>query len=161
VTNPLEFIRAIHQAGVKYLLIGCQAVIAYGIPLQTMDYDLYIDGEKENTEKFLEIVAQFNLHLTCPPEEMKSRFMFRLENDLVIDVFCPQKIINQIGERIVFKEIYERREVISDPDGFAVNVPCLEDLIKLKKTNRLKDKIDLEYLKKWQEISNQRREFSD
>jgi hypothetical protein len=161
VTNPLEFIRAIHQAGVKYLLIGRQAVIAYGIPLQTMDYDLYIDGEKENTEKFLEIAAQFNLHPTCPPEEMKSRFMFRLENDLVIDVFCPQKIINQTGERIVFKEIYERREVISDPDGFAVNVPCLEDLIKLKKTNRLKDKIDLEYLKKWQEISNQRREFSD
>ena len=42
--EPLEFIKAIHQSGVRYLLIGRQAVIAYGGPVMSMDYDIYIDG---------------------------------------------------------------------------------------------------------------------
>lgn len=50
MTDPVEFISCVHKGGVRYLLIGRQAMIAYGIPVQTMDYDLYIDGDIENTK---------------------------------------------------------------------------------------------------------------
>ncbi|MEW6619213.1 MAG: hypothetical protein AB1422_07740 [bacterium] len=152
MTDPVEFIAAIHNAHIKYLLIGRQAMIAYGIPVQTMDYDLYIDGSRENTKNFLEIAEKFDLFPSKKLDEMESYFMFKLENDVSIDVFRAKKKIIQEGETISFEEMYNRKEVITDETGFQVNVPCVEDLIKLKKTDRYKDTIDIKYLEKWQEM---------
>ncbi|MEW6680557.1 MAG: hypothetical protein AB1297_06060, partial [bacterium] len=93
MTDPIEFIGAIHQKGVRYLLIGRQAMITYGIPVATMDYDLYIDGERENTERFLEVAREFGLYPSIEPEKIKEHFMFTLENDITIDVFRPKQIV--------------------------------------------------------------------
>ena len=41
LSEPLQFLKGIHAAGVRYLLIGRQAVIAYGGPMFSMDYDIY------------------------------------------------------------------------------------------------------------------------
>ncbi|MEW6607973.1 MAG: hypothetical protein AB1414_11080 [bacterium] len=156
MTDPVEFIAAIHNAHIKYLLIGRQAMIAYGIPVQTMDYDLYIDGSRENTKNFLEIAEKFDLFPSKKLDEMESYFMFKLENDVSIDVFRAKKVITQKGETISFEEMYNRKEVITDETGFQVNVPCVEDLIKLKKTDRYKDTIDIKYLEKWQEMQKRK-----
>jgi len=148
--DPVEFISQVHKAGVKYLLIGRQAMIAYGIPVQTMDYDLYIDGDRENTRCFLEIAEKFDLFPSKPLEKLKSYFMFKLENDVVIDVFRAKKLVIKDGEVISFEDLYRRKEIIEDKTGFAVNVPCIDDLIKLKKTtDRDKDIIDVKYLEKF------------
>lgn len=48
--------------------------------------------------------------------------------------------------------MYERREIIEDETGFVVNVPCIDDLIKLKKTDRYKDSVDVQYLEKFKEM---------
>jgi hypothetical protein len=87
MTDPIEFIKAVHKAGIRYLLIGRQAMIAHGIPVVAKDYDLYIDGSPE-------------------------------------------------------KRAFERR-------GFALYVPTLYDLIKLKKTERYKDEIDRGLIEKF------------
>lgn len=147
-TDPVDFISAIHKAGVRYVLIGRQAMISWGIPVQTIDYDLYIDGSEDNTEKFLEVARRFDLFPSKPLSELKKHFVFRLENDIVIDVFRAKQIGNQAGEIISFEDLYNRRQVLEDKEGFAVNVPCLEDLIKLKKTGREKDAYDIRYLEK-------------
>jgi hypothetical protein len=152
MTDPIEFISAIHNANVRYLLIGRQAMIAYGIPVQTMDYDIYIDGNSENTQLFLNVASKFGL--LTDKENLKSHFMFKLENDITIDVFRAKNMINQQGEIISFEEIYNRREILKDETGFVVNVPCIEDLIKLKKTNRDKDIMDIKYLEKLKAMYN-------
>lgn len=152
MTDPIEFISEVHNANVRYLLIGRQAMIAYGIPVQTMDYDLYIDGDPQNTDLFLKIASKFGLFPSEELDKLKSHFMFKLENDVTIDVFRAKKMINQEGEGISFEEMYRRKETLKDETGFAVNVPCIEDLIKLKKTNREKDIVDIKYLKKLKEI---------
>ncbi len=148
MTNPIDFISAIHNEGIKYLLIGRQAMIVYGIAVATMDYDFYIDGCKENTKKFLDCAKRFDLYPSIKEEDLTKHFMFRLENDIVIDVFRPKNIVNSEGEIMSFNEIYERRKVFEDKDGFAVCVPCISDLIGLKKTGREKDIMDIEFLKK-------------
>ena len=155
MTDPVEFIDAIHKAEIRYLLIGRQAMIAHGIPVQTMDYDLYIDGEIENTKKFLEIAERFDFFPSRPLEKMKECFMFKLENHITIDVFRCKKIENQEGELVSFEEMYKNRNVIKDETGFIVNVPCIEDLIKLKKTNRYKDSVDVQYLEKFKQMQKE------
>ncbi len=155
MTDPVEFIDAIHKAEIRYLLIGRQAMIAHGIPVQTFDYDLYIDGAIENEKKFIEVAENFDLFPSKPLEKMKESFMFKLENDITIDVFRCKKIINQEGEAILFEEIYKNRNVIKDETGFFVNVPCIDDLIKLKKTDRHKDIADVQFLKKFKEMQKE------
>lgn len=155
MTDPVEFIDAIHKAEIRYLLIGRQAMIAHGIPVQTFDYDLYIDGEIENEKKFIEIAETFDLFPSKPLEKLHQYFMFRLENDVTIDVFRAKKMVIQTGEIISFKDLYERREIIKDETGFVVNVPCVDDLIKLKKTDRYKDAVDVGYLEKFKEMQEE------
>lgn len=148
--DPIEFIMAIHNANIRYLLIGRQAMIAYGIPVATMDYDLYIDGEMENMRRFLEIAEDFGLFPSKPLEKLKAHFMFKLENDIVIDIFRARQIINSEGEIISFEKIYNQRKILEDKsNGTEINVPSLLDLIKLKKTDRYKDAVDVKYLEKF------------
>ncbi|MDI6751376.1 MAG: hypothetical protein QME07_00730 [bacterium] len=155
MTDPVEFIDAIHKAEIRYLLIGRQAMIAHGIPVQTFDYDLYIDGEIENEKKFIEVAENFDLFPSKPLEKLHQYFMFKLENDITIDVFRCKKIINQEGEAISFEEIYKNRNVIKDETGFFVNVPCIDDLIKLKKTDRYKDSVDVQFLEKFKKMQKE------
>ncbi|MBU1599088.1 hypothetical protein KKG61_03120 [bacterium] len=155
-TDPIDFIKAIHKEAIRYLLIGRQAMIAYGIPVATIDYDLYIDGGDENTKRFLEIAERFDLFPSRPLERMKESFMFKLENDITIDVFRCKKITNQEGETISFEEIYKNRRTPKDEKtGAEVNLPSIDDLIKLKKTGRYKDIIDVQYLEKLKEMQRE------
>ena len=41
-----EFFRAIERSGARVLLIGRRAMVAYGLPVLTADYDLWIDADE-------------------------------------------------------------------------------------------------------------------
>ena len=136
------------SAGVGYLLIGRQAVIAYGGPVQTMDYDIYIDGSEENTNQFLNIAMEFGLTPSVSKEELKKLFKFKLENEFIIDVFRAKALSSPNTGKIVFDEIFKRKVVAKDTSGLEINLPAIDDLILLKKLRSSpKDLIDIEYLK--------------
>lgn len=147
--KPLEFIRAVHEANVRYLLIGRRAVIAYGGPVQTMDYDLFIDGSPSNTDRLLSIAEKFGLHPSRSRSELTNHFMFRLENSFVVDVLRASSLTNDEGNTLEFDELYERRTVLEDEDDFQVNVPMIDDLIELKKIDPdEQDRLDIKYLRR-------------
>lgn len=140
--EPLAFIKAIHKAGIKYLLIGRQAVIAYGGPMQSMDYDIYIDGSNENTEMLLKIAENFDLHPSVSKDQLKKTFIFKLENDFIIDIFRAKSLGG-----IAFAEIYKKKVIAKDISGLEINLPNLDDLISLKKLRSSpKDLADIDYL---------------
>ncbi|MBI5400450.1 hypothetical protein HZB07_07620 [Candidatus Saganbacteria bacterium] len=145
--EPLQFIKAIHDKGVRYLLIGRQAVIAYGGPVQSMDYDIYIDGSPENTNLLLEIAENFELYPNLPREELNKTFKFKLENEILVDVFRAKSLSSPKTGKIIFQEIYDRRYLAKDLSGLEINLPCIDDLILLKKLRSApKDILDIEYL---------------
>jgi hypothetical protein len=145
--EPLQFLKSIHEAGVKYLLIGRQAVIAYGGPVQSMDYDIYIDRSAENTDLLLSIAERFDLIPNLPKEKMRAHFKFRLENDFVVDVFRARSLAVE-GKKITFDQMYDRRKALKGETELEINVPAIEDLIALKKQRALpKDLEDIKYLK--------------
>jgi hypothetical protein len=146
LSEPLQFLKEIHETGVRYLLIGRQAVIAYGGPMYSMDYDIYIDGSKENTNQLLAVAKKFDLHPSAPREQLHTSFMFKLENDFMIDVFRARAFGTKEG-KITFDEIYQRRNVLEGETGLKINVPSIDDLIALKRLRSLpKDLNDIEYL---------------
>lgn len=145
--EPLRFLKDIHGNGVRYLLIGRQAVIAYGGPVQSMDYDIYIDGSETNIAKLLGIAEKYGLLPSIPKEKIKASFKFRLENDFIVDVFHARSLSVGKGRKLTFEEIYARKKVLGGEEGLELNLPAIDDLIQLKKLRSSpKDLLDIKYL---------------
>jgi len=148
--NPdeaIDFLRKIHEAGTKYLLIGRRAIIAYGGPVQTMDYDIYVDSSEENLDLLLSIAREFELHPSLPKEKILKHFKFKLENDFIVDVFCAKHFSLGKGKKVSFQELYDRKVIAKGETDLEINLPSIDDLIALKKLRSLsRDIEDIKYL---------------
>ena len=156
----------LEENGVKYLVIGGIALNLYGHPRVTKDLDLMISFEKENMDKFIEIIKSFKLkpRVSVEIEELADKnkrehwkqernmkvFSFHNpENDLeVVDIM--------IQDYINFDEAYKKAEKVSD-GSLTVSLISIDDLIKLKEiANRPNDRADIEVLKKLKELRHER-----
>ena len=54
-----EFIHLLHEYGVKYLIVGGEAVIYYGYARLTGDVDFFYDRREVNARKLFETLADF------------------------------------------------------------------------------------------------------
>mgnify|MGYP001570131344 CR=1 FL=1 len=145
--EAVEFLNDIHNANVRYFLIGRRSIIAYGGPVQTMDYDIYVDNADDNIDLLLKIAARFELFPSLSKEEIKKHFKFRLENDIAIDVFCAKYFSIGNRKKVSFSELYDRRNVAEGETGLRINLPTIDDLIALKRlASRPKDIEDIRYL---------------
>ena len=55
----LEFLSLLDRNGVKYLIVGGEAVIYYGFARLTGDIDLFYERTSENVEKLYHVLVQF------------------------------------------------------------------------------------------------------
>lgn len=110
--DPIDFLSSIHRADVRYLLIGRQAVIAYGGPVQRIDFDIMVDGSEENLRKLLPIARRFALSPSVGEDRIGRVCRFTLENDITIDVFKARSYRNQEGEKMTFDALYRRKVVM-------------------------------------------------
>lgn len=149
--DPIEFIRRLNRAGLRYLLVGRQAVVQYGAPVQSFDFDFFLCPEKESLRKLVELADELNLEhedvdFSNPPGSLRL-----FADNIAFDFFRAKYYRNREGEELVFEEMWNRRITKGD-SSFSVHVPCLEDLIATKKmrdpgtTEGVKDLEDIKYL---------------
>jgi hypothetical protein len=148
-TDPAAFLIGLSHARVRWLLIGRQALIHYGVPVQTLDYDLWVDPAPINVGKFLRVARQFGLETPETAKALESRPLFSLfGGSLKIDVFKVRKFTNLDGETLDFASTYKRRviaRVTGDP--LAPPLPSLRDLRTLKRMrDGASDREDLRFL---------------
>lgn len=154
------FFKKLNQYDVKYLLIGRQACILYGLPLYTFDYDIAVDNSAENLEKILKIADELELYPSEDEDKIRARRVpvFGLQNDIKIDIFCARRYIGAKGESITFEEIFARRiKKIDKKFKITFYLPAVDDLILLKQINpREKDLEDIKFLKALKEIKDKK-----
>lgn len=147
--GPLAFMRALSTAEIPWLLIGRQAVVQYGAPLQTIDFDFWISPEPESAAALLKLVQDLELDASVADEQMAHRPIFSLFSALSkFDIFRFRSIVNLDGVLLTFDQVYRRRDVLESPDvGLTISLPCLEDLRQLKRVrDSAKDREDVRYL---------------
>lgn len=138
-----DFVEALNQAEVKYMLVGGYALAAYRYPRNTMDMDIWIERTEENYMRALKAFQIFGMPI----------FDFNKENffDPKFDVFGigrkPVRIEILLEVKgLVFAEAYPQ-STIWNANGLNVTVVGYDDLIKAKKAaGRLKDLADIEEL---------------
>lgn len=141
-----DFIQALNDAKVKYILVGGYAVILHGYNRTTGDMDLWVERTAENYLKIAKAFYNFGMPLF---DMTLDKFL----NEDEVDVFRFGKppvsidLMNRV-KGMNFNDCFSKA-TLNDIDGISINLIHLNDLIIAKQaSNRAKDQNDIEHLKK-------------
>jgi hypothetical protein len=143
-TDFRDFIQALNNNDVDYMLVGGYAVILHGYSRTTGDMDIWVNRTSDN---YIKLIAAFN-EFKMPVFDMtEENFLNHLDWDVfrygrkpvAIDIMTKMGGLN-------FNECYEMCKEYND-EGLLIKLVHYNDLIKAKKASgRHKDLNDLENL---------------
>ncbi|TDG37123.1 hypothetical protein EZJ43_03110 [Pedobacter changchengzhani] len=139
-----EFIQALNDNDVKYILIGGYSVILHGYSRTTGDMDIWVERSEQNYKKIFSAFYQFGM----PVFDMtKDNFLNHPEWEVFSFGRPPTSIdVMIIAKGLNFEECYSK-SIFFEEDGLKIRTINYPDLIKAKKASaRAKDLNDLENL---------------
>jgi hypothetical protein len=143
--DPIDFLREIYSRDIPYLLVGRQALVLLGAPLMTANYEFYLSPEPEHLEELLSLARERGLEVTTKNPE-RLPFFSLLSDTLKLDFFRARAYSLKKGGAFTFEELFARKRIVPVED-FAVYIPTISDLIKLKQVrDSPKDREDIKYL---------------
>jgi predicted nucleotidyltransferase len=150
--------RCLHEAGVRYIVVGGLAVIEHGFLRQTKDIDLVIDLEPANIVQGLEALQSLGYCPRVPvtPSQFADATMretwIREKGMLVLNLFSDSHIETPIDVfvRHPFDFAAELKQGLVEiiDETIPVHFVSLETLLRLKEeAGRPHDLIDIEHLR--------------
>ncbi len=139
-----EFIAALNNNKVEYLLVGGYAVILHGYRRTTGDLDIWVNTTEENYEKLLKAYRAFGL----PATDITPDNFLHNDNIEVFTYGVPPVCIEimKVVKGCKFSDAYQMCEVFNE-NGLVIRFLHLNTLIQAKKAaGRYKDLDDIEKL---------------
>ena len=154
----LDLLREFNDQNIRYLIIGRRAIILYGGPVITGDYDLWIDPkDKKRTLALLEDKLDFEL--SAPPDT-KRPIVTAFSGMRKYDLFFHRSVRNIERETIEFETCFGRSTLFdATAEDASFRVPSIDDLIRLKKIRpaNAKDEQDIQYLLEAKQLIRRKR----
>lgn len=144
-----EFLRLLSTHGVRYVIVGGEAVIYYGYARLTGDVDFFYEATPENAARFYDVLNDFwggEIPGVSSSGELLSK-------GAILQFGVPPNRIDLINsiDAVSFKEAWNSRieeEIEIEGKNCQVYYIGLEELIRNKEAvRRNKDLEDLKYLK--------------
>jgi hypothetical protein len=149
VKNPdeilLDLCQAFNKHSAEYVLVGGFAMIIHGFNRTTSDIDFFVNPEPQNVDKIkkalLEVFQDTSIN-EIESHDISEYAVIRYGTpyDFYID------FIGQLGESITWNDVKDDVEIF-EIEKTEIRVCGIQNLIKMKQTVRLKDRMDLEFLK--------------
>lgn len=141
-----DFIKALSQNDVEYMLVGGYSVILHGHPRTTGDMDIWVNRTQSNYKKLRKAFETFGMDVFDMTEE---NFLHHTNWDVFSFGRPPVSIDIMIKVKgLKFDDAFKNSNMFSE-DGLKVRVIDYKDLVKAKKaSNRPKDIDDLNNLSK-------------
>ena len=139
-----DFLEALNNHDVRYLLVGGYAVVMHGYSRTTGDMDIWIERSEKNYQQLLKAFKQFkmpvfDMTLTNFMDDEKFEVFRFGRKPVAIDIMVKMADFN-------FEECYKRAKYF-DEEGLTIPVVHLNDLINAKKiAGRNRDLDDIEHL---------------
>ena len=139
-----EMLLCLKEEGVKFLLVGAYAMAGHGYVRATMDIDIWVKPESENSKAVIRALKKFGayLHDLCAAD---------LENDdTVFQIGVPPRRIDILtGVSGLDFDITFANSTPVKIECIELRIPSIQDLIKNKKSSgRIKDLADADALEK-------------
>src|SRR5690349_17429537 len=130
-----QLLRALHDEGVDYLLIGGYALFALGYQRGTVDIDLLLPRSQETGER---VKRALLLLPDKAARDIDLSWFLEDENIRVADEFVVDLMFNAGGETYESLQPYA---VTVDFDGVPLRTLNLEGLLKTKQSDRERDRL--------------------
>jgi predicted nucleotidyltransferase len=140
-----DFLKALNNNNVEYILLGGYAVLIYGYSRNTGDMDIWVNATEENYNNVKRAFDEFGM----PVFDMtKEAFLNNSDTDVFGFGVPPVKIdILTKAKGLEFDEAYKNIE-IRNIEGLDIKLIHINDLLRAKAaTGRAKDIDDIEHLK--------------
>jgi predicted nucleotidyltransferase len=139
-----EFLNALNNNKVKYLLVGGYSVILHGYSRTTGDMDIWVDRTKENYVLLNSAFEEFGMPIF---DMTLENFISHPEWDVFTYGKPPVAIDILINLKGVNFDFAFNNSIVFDLDGLSIRTIQKNDLITAKMAaNRAKDQNDLENL---------------
>jgi hypothetical protein len=139
-----EFIQALNNQDVKYILVGGYSVILHGYSRTTGDMDIWVERTEENYRKIFNAFFQFGMSVF---DMTKENFLYHPDWEVFSFGRPPISIdLMIIVKGLNFEDCYPS-SVFFEEDGLKIRTINYNDLLLAKKSAaRAKDINDLENL---------------
>ncbi len=140
-----DFIQALNDKKVDYVLVGGMAVILHGYVRGTGDMDIWVNKTKENYKKLVKAFAQFGM----PVFDMTEKSFLSDEFDVYGIGVQPVRIeIMTAVKGLNFEETFNVSQIYKE-DDLEIRLVHISHLIQSKKASgRFRDLDDIEQLTK-------------
>lgn len=139
-----DFLRALTDAGARFMVAGAHALALHGVPRATGDIDIWIEASPENADRVWQALGQFG----APMESLGIARGDLAEADMVVQLGLPPRRIDLLTglSGLKFEEAWVDRVV---HEVGTLRIPFISRaslIINKRETGRLKDLADLEAL---------------
>ncbi|MEO6638367.1 MAG: hypothetical protein ABIN25_08825 [Ginsengibacter sp.] len=140
-----DFIKALNENEVKYVLVGGMAVILHGYVRGTGDMDVWVNKTKTNYQKLVKAFARFGM----PVFDMTQDAFMGQEFDVWGIGVPPVRIkIMTAVKGLDFEETYQQ-SLIYNEEGLQIKFIHITHLLRAKKAaGRFRDLDDIDQLSK-------------
>jgi hypothetical protein len=140
-----DFIKALNDNKVEYVLVGGMAVILHGYVRGTGDMDVWVNKTKDNYRNLVKAFTQFGM----PVFDMSENAFLGNEFDVWGIGVQPVRIeIMTAVKGLVFEETYKQSQFYNE-DDLQIRFIHLDHLLQAKKAvGRFRDLDDIEQLTK-------------
>ena len=136
-------LKKLHDAGVRFVVIGGQAMLQEGMPRFTLDWDIFIPPRDASNFEKINRALYDELDMALEPLDPATGEGF-------VQTYQTQYGIVQFHQAPIGLprfDIVEARSVVRDYKGVPVRYLCLDDLLKSKlAVSRDKDADDILFL---------------
>ena len=137
-----DLLRGLNAAGVRYLIVGGYAVMAYTEPRYTKDLDVWSEPVEPNAQRLFVALAQFG----APTQDIRPSDFTVPEVFFQIGIEPVRIDIMTSVPGLDFAAAWERKAIV-DFGGEPAPVLCREDVVKSKMAaGRIRDRRDVRRL---------------
>lgn len=137
-----EALRALAEAGVRFVVVGGVAVVLQGHARLTVDLDVVLDLTEDNVRAALDLLTSSGLRPRLPvpahafADDETRRSWVRERGLVVFSLHDPDDPLREVDlfadPPIAYEQLAERADTI-DLGGVRVAVACVDDLIAMKR----------------------------
>jgi hypothetical protein len=128
-------LRALHQGGVEFIVVGGLAAVLQGAPVDTFDVDIVHSLNAANVARILPVLEALDAIFRLQPERRLRPNASHLASTGHLNLmtrYGPLDLLGTIGSNLAYEDLVPRSLELDVAEGLPIRVLDLETLIAIK-----------------------------
>jgi predicted nucleotidyltransferase len=128
-------VRALHDAGIEFVVVGGLSAVLNGVPVNTFDVDVVHSRTPENVDRLMPVLEALDAVYRIQPERRlrpTRSALISTGHQNLLTKHGPLDLLGAIGNGLGYQELVPLSTEIIIAEGVRVRILNLETLIELK-----------------------------